>query len=319
MRRGSLYLTVISTIAVTTACASSTEASRDPRLIAGFDPPAPAAGEMRVVAPPVRAIPPGADVTYCTYIENPFTTPVDVVQSLGHQSSSGHHAVLMEVVGTNEPVGASHECTEKDMQTARFLAGGSDAAQDSSFRIPEGIGFRIAPSARLMVQTHWINATDAPIDGQAAFNLKVTKPRAEHQIAQLFTIGNTMFTLPMGLGSTSAECTIQQEMNVFTLGGHMHYYGAHAKVTHTPMGAADAAVLWEYDWSPEYESNPPRTNFTTANPMVYRAGDTLRVECDYDNTSGRPLPFPSEMCIAFSYAYPMTNQIDCMDGVWPTD
>ncbi len=285
-------------------------------LIDGFDPPAPKADELQIVGPAVYGIEPGADITLCSYIDKRIVDETDIVDYQGFQSSiGGHHALLYAVQQQQEA--NTHECTEDDMVNVRYLAGGG--AESPPADLPDGVVFRMPANTQLLVQTHWINATEAPIDGQAAFNLKITKPSADHQVAQLFTIGNTMFTLPMGLGSTSAECIIQQEMNVFTLGGHMHYYGTHAKVTHTPMGAADAAVLWEHDWSPQYESNPPRTQFTTANPMVYRPGDKLAVECDYDNTSGHPLPFPSEMCIAFSYAYPMTNQIDCMDGNWPRD
>jgi hypothetical protein len=134
----------------------------------------------------------------------------------------------------------------------------------------------------------------------------------------LFAVGNTSFSLPTGAGSTEADCIIQDQMNVFSLGGHMHEWGKHAMISLTKVGAAEQ-VLWDYAWSDEYQFNPPRNAYTTEAPLVLAPGDKLHIECSYENNTGGPLPFPREMCIAFSYAYPMTKQINCLDGSWPND
>lgn len=315
MRGWSLAATVISAIAVAPACAPSAEAARDPRLIAGFDPPAPAPGEIRVVAPAIRAIPPGADVTYCTYIENPFPAPVDVVQSLGHQSDSGHHAVLMEVVGATEPVGASHECTEKDMQTARFLAGGSDAAQDSAFRIPDGVGFRITPAARLMVQTHWINATRAPIDGQAVFNVATRPPDDARHQAQLFTALTTRVKIPpRGSGVAETSCTIKSRLQIFNFGGHAHEWGSRVRIERSR--GEGRKVLYDREWLPEYSSRPPFETFEVNAPLVLEKGDVLHLRCEYKNPEEHEIRFPREMCVAFGFYFPARGDIQCADGAW---
>lgn len=291
-------------------CGSSAESP----FIDGFDPPAPADDEIQIIAPAVRGIAPGADLTLCSYIDDRILEETDIVDYQGFQSGVGaHHAILYSV--TNQQAANTHECNEDDMINARYLAGGG--ADSPPADLPTGVVFRMPANTQLLIQTHWINATDKPLDGQAAFNLKITKPKPEHQVAQLFTLGNTMFTLPLGHGSTSAECTVQAKMNVFTLGGHMHEWGKHAKISLTPSASATASVLWESNWSTEYQFNPPRNHYPTEAPLVLTPGDKLHIECDYDNDTGGPLPFPTEMCIGFSYAYPMTEQIDCIDGVWP--
>ncbi len=282
-------------------------------FIDGFDPPAPGPGEIQIVSPAVRDIAPGADVNLCSYLDKRIVDETDIVSYRGFQSDlGGHHVVLYSVMLQEDA--NTHECNEDDMINARYLAGGG--ADSPPALLPEGVVFRMPANTQLMVLTHWINATDATIEGQAAFNLKISDPKPDHQLAQLFTVGNTMFTLPTGEGSVSAECVVQQQMNVFTLSGHMHEWGTHAKISLTPNGQSEK-MLWETNWSKELQFNSPLNQYPKEAPLVLAPGDKLHIDCDYMNDTGGPLPFPREMCIAFQYAYPMTSQIDCMDGIWP--
>ena len=293
------------------ACASDGES----KFIDGFDPPAPAADEIQIVAPAARAIQPGGDLTLCAYVDDRVATDTDVTAYHGYQSSiGGHHVILYSV--QQQQAANVHECTEDDMINARYIAG--SGADSPPAELPEGVVFRIPANTQLMIQTHWINATDVPIDGQGAFNLKVTAPRPEHQTAQLFTVVKTLFEVPVGDGyKTSTECTVEQAMNVFTMGAHMHEWGTHASITHTSSTGAN--MLYDYGWDDNDVFDPPRNNYTTNAPLRLAAGDKIKVDCAYNNTTGAPLPFPSEMCVAWHYAYPLTKEINCTDGNWPRD
>ncbi|MFN0249356.1 MAG: hypothetical protein ACKV2T_20895 [Kofleriaceae bacterium] len=285
-------------------------------LIDGFDPPAPPEGWIQLVAPPVRDIAPGADVTMCAYVDKRIVDETDIVDYHSYQSNVGaHHTILYAV--TQQEEANVHECTEDDMVNSRYLAGGG--ADSPGLVLPENIVFRMPANTQLMIQSHWINATDETIDGQAAFNVKTTSPQPNHQVAQLLTIGPTSFTLPVGEGAVSGECTLGETTNALMVGGHMHEWGTHGRITHTPMAAAEATVLWETAWNEEYQFNPPRSEYTPANPLVLGAGDKIHIDCEYDNDTGGVLPFPREMCFAFAYVYPMDRQIDCLNGVWPTN
>ena len=291
-------------------CGSSGESP----FIDGFDPREPADDEIQIVAPAVKGILPGQDITLCSYIDDRILEETDIIDYQAFQSAVGaHHAILYSV--TQQQAANTHECNEDDMLNARYLAGGG--ADTPPADLPSGVVFRMPANTQLLIQTHWINATDVPIDGQSAFNLKITKPKPEHLTAQLFAIGNTMFTLPLGHGTASSECTVGKKMNVFTLAGHMHEWGKHAKIALTPVASAAESVIWESNWSSEYQFNPPRNNYPTEAPLVLSPGDKLRIDCEYDNDTGAQLPFPSEMCIGFAYGYPMTEQINCLDGSWP--
>lgn len=291
-------------------CASESESP----FIDGFSPPAPASDEIQIVSPAARAIQPGQDITLCAYIDERLATDTDIISYHGFQSRVGGHHVILYAVERAQPANV-HECNEDDMVNARYLAG--TGADSPPAELPPGVVFRIPGNTQLMIQTHWINATDKPIDGQGAFNLKVTAPKPEHELAQLFTTVTTSFTVPVGTGATSTECMVKQRMNVFMLGGHMHEWGTHVKIAHTPMASASANVIYDHGWTAEDVFDPPRNNYPTNNPFILNVGDKIRIDCDYNNTTSAPLPFPSEMCVAFAYGYPLDKQIDCVDGNWP--
>ena len=285
----------------------------DEALIEGFDPPAAAANEVRVFAPLVAEIPGGADLTWCDYVANPFEREVDVVQSRGFQSKFGHHAILMEVAGAEDRLGQSHACTDADMTNARFLAGGSDAA--AQFRIPEGVAFRIKKNSVLMVQTHWINTSAVPTRGQTVFNIGVKEPDGTRQAAQLFAAYTANVTLPpRGPAHASTDCTIKQSMSLFALGGHAHEWGTHVRLSRSRDGKTE--TLYDHDWEPQYQADPPLLYFETKAPLRFEAGDVLHVECDYQNVTDAEIRFPREMCVGMGFYFPGTADIQCGDGHW---
>lgn len=304
-------------IACVVACGGSGSGSGsadDPGLIPGFHPPAPIAGEQRIDAPVVRGIPGGGDVTYCTYVPNPWDHEVDVVQSLGFQSKFGHHAILMDVAGSDDAqINVPHLCTDADMNAARFLAGGSDTAQN--IVIPDGVAFRIAPGRTLMVQSHWINTSARVVDGQAVFNVATREPSPDRQPAQLFTSYTVNVQIPAHAAAhASTECTIQKDLQFFNFGGHAHEWGTHVHVERERGGVTD--TLYDQDWQPAFQSAPPLETFPVDAPLVLKKGDVLRVSCDYQSTVANDVRFPREMCVAFGFYFPATADLQCADGVW---
>jgi hypothetical protein len=298
-------------LAALPSCSSSSSSTSedDANLIEGFHPPAAEEGQIRVFAPIVENIEPGADLTWCTYIANPFGGEVDVVQSRGYQSKSGHHALLMEVPGAEERLGQSHACTDADMTDARFLAGGSDGA--AQFKIPDGVGFRIKPASVLMVQSHWINTGSAPLRGQTVFNVKVAQPVATRQSAQLFAAFTLGVKLPArGPSKAHAECTVEQDLQFFAIGGHAHEYGKHVRLS------VGDKTIYDQDWQPHFQSDPPLTYFEVDKPFVLHKGEVLNVDCDYVNTTDEEIRFPREMCVGEGFYFPGDADIHCGDGQW---
>ncbi|MBS2015072.1 MAG: hypothetical protein JST00_19430 [Deltaproteobacteria bacterium] len=300
-----------------TACSSEEQepagGGADTALIEGFHPPAPGANDLRMFAPLVQ-VEPGADVTWCDYVANPFDREVDVVQSRGYQSKFGHHAILMEVPGSESRLGQSHECTDADMTNARFLAGGSDAA--AQFKIPEGVGFRIKPGAVLMVQTHWINTTEKRATGQTIFDISAKEPIPSRQTAQLFAAFTTKVSVPpRGSSKAQASCTIEQDMKLFALGGHAHEWGSNVRLRVSRKNQT-TETLYDKPWEPTFQADPPLNYYDIAAPLELHTGDVLTVDCDYKNTTDAEIGFPREMCVGIGFYFPGTADIQCGDGFW---
>jgi len=304
------------------ACSSSKEEGGTPtqstQYVEGFSPPAAGQDEVQVVSPIYPSIQPGRDVTYCSYVTNPFDHDVDVIASIGVQSKPGHHAILYDVGNAGTP-GDTHECTDNDMNRARLIGGAVDSAQN--FPIPEGIGLQVKARTTLLIQTHWINAGSKAFDGQAVFNMKVKPHDGSRKPAQSFTAYATKFEIgPHGPGSAVTECKVEEDLTMFLLAGHEHEWGSHVTIERVPGGGKDspATRLLDVAWQPEFQTNPPRNSYTLDAPLVFKKGDIFRVRCEWNNTTDQPLTFPQEMCVGFGMYYPATRDIDCGDGRWGT-
>ncbi len=294
------------------ACATETAAPSVP-LIDGFHPDAPGPDGIQFVIPAIRAIPPGADQTMCTYLDYRSDRELDIYDYTGFQSSAGSHHTILYAVDNTAP-SDTHICNEDDMINARYLAGGG--ADSPGVKLPDGIVIRLPKQTQIMIQTHWINATDLPIDGQAAFNINVEDPKPTNVNAQLFVNTTTMMQLAPGAGAARATCTAGQDMNFFMIGGHAHEWGTHVSLTLTPSGGT-SKMIYDTPWGAEFQFNPPRNEYTKDAPFTIHAGDKLTVDCTYNNDTGSMIQFPREMCVAFGYFFPATQEIDCVDGNWP--
>ena len=295
---------------VLAGCASDSSSSVE--LIKGFDPPKPGPNGIQLVIPPIHDIPAGGDVTYCTYLDYRTPKDLDITDYKGYQSPLGaHHTILYAV--SNSQKANTHICNEDDMINARYLAGGG--AESPPAVLPPGIVLRMQANAQLMIQTHWINSTDAAIDGQAAFDVNVENADPSHVTANLFTVPGTMFDLKPGDGEAQVSCTVQQDMNFFLMGGHEHEWGTHVTMWVTPAGGAQQ-MIYDTPWQASYQFNPPRNQYTKDAPFTMHTGDTLSVDCKYFNDTQSDIVFPREMCVGWGYYFPADKEIDCTDGIW---
>ena len=286
-----------------------------PTRPAGFEPPPLASGETEYDSPIIPAIAPGSDITYCSYLDTTIADETDVVHYRVYGSLTSHHAILY-AAKQSRPVD-THVCTEDDMVNGRFLAGGG-AEGVSNIDIPDGLAFRIPANTQLMIQTHWINATQSAVDGQAVAYLTEVPSSPSRQTMDLFDVVNTSFTLPAGkVTSATSTCTMKKDLNIFALAGHMHEFGQHFDFQVADAAGANAQMLWSKDWQPAYSSAPPYTIYGAAQPLVLKAGQQVSVTCTWNNSTGNDIGFPREMCVGTSFYFPATDgEIDCIEGHW---
>jgi hypothetical protein len=291
-----------------------TEDDRAPVDPDGFPPVA--AGYTRFVAPVVEDIEPGVDATYCQYITEPFQEDTDIVDFTGWQSVGGHHLVLY-ATSTHAPVGTSRECNDSDMVSVHFLGGvGGEGVARLGALLPEGATFRIPKGYALMANVHYLNASSTPIDGKGFIDMKLASADPMAKVATLFVnVDQNISVPPHQSGSLDAKCVVQEEMELYMLGNHLHEHG---KSIFSEVIRTDGTTeLLKQDdvWTKEMTFNPPIALWDADKPLKFNVGDTVHTHCEWNNPTSDELTFPTEMCVTFGL-FIGGAQLNCVDGVW---
>jgi len=289
-----------------------TACSADSVLLGGFEPPPPGEGEVQYLSPIVRDIQPGDDRIICSYLDAYIDDDRDVARIAGYQTLGSHHTVLYTSTLAQQP--NTHDCKDEEMVFFSMVGQtGGDAALTQEGKLPDGLVRRLHAGTQLVLQTHWINATDEAFDGQAAFNVKYEPVSATKTPTDFMAVMNTSFDVTPGTSRANVQCTFKDSVNVWQLAPHMHDLGTHVRIAYTPVGGSER-VMFDVDWKKEWSFNPQFMYFEQ--PMQVVPGDKLTVDCEWSNPGSETIRFPSEMCGAIAQFYPSTNQLICFNGDW---
>ena len=171
-----------------------------------------------------------------------------------------------------------------------------------------------------MMNLHYINTGLEPASGEAYIDLKLVEIDPQRPIAALFLNFNSAFMVPPAEQvDSSADCVAGSDVNLVMLSNHMHEYGTHAS---TQVFRQDGTIEMLHDdptWTEDMANNPTFTKWTAENPFVLHAGDTIRTNCSWSNTTAKTLGFPREMCIGVGFALASGDAPKapaCFNGTW---
>jgi hypothetical protein len=296
--------TLAVSMVVTAACAGS-----------GDDDDVVADGYVRL-EPPVITLEAGESGQWVQYVADPFDQDMDVVDIVGHQGVGGHHAVLYSSPNV-EAIGTTREWQKVDQLVDRFLGGlGGEGAEEIA--LPEGAVFRVPAGQALYINTHYLNATDAPIEGWSRLDVKF-EPADQSRIAVgLFTNVTLGFEATPGFSEATTTCTVERDIDLVMFTNHMHEWGLAARTTLLPPGADTDAEpqmikddpMWNYEWA----TNPNFERYSVAAPFRLASGSQITTSCSWDNTTGESLRFPDEMCLFLSFHIDGSGDVSCVDG-----
>ena len=314
-----LSLTLLVSLAACGGDMSATSIDMTPSpFIEGFAPAPVASGYTRYITPIIKDIPAGTDVLHCEWLQAPLDHDTYVSALTEQQSKGGHHIVLYGNK-VNETVGTSRECTSSDMLSITFVgAGGGEGTNTKEGALPPGVVFLLPKGMSLMSNTHYINATQAPIDGQGVVDVKYVDFTAGDQIANLFANVGFNFTIPAQKTSTyDVVCPMQADVAFFQFANHMHTWGTAVDTDLVHLDGTIEQIIADSPWLPEEQFNFRFQTWPIATPKVIRKGETLRTHCTWRNTTGKDMTFPQEMCAGFGYFLsPTPSAPTCVDGAW---
>jgi hypothetical protein len=266
----------------------------DPNILPNLHVPPPPANGIQVITPIVRGIAPGTDLEMCTWTDKVLEHQTDVRKTASVQTEPGHHVVVYYTT-QKQPAGTSRPCTDTDMTTFRFLSGtGGDGISSEA---PGDLVFRIPAGAQVVINHHYLNATDETLDAQSAINIDFADPGGTYRPSGSMAYIDTAMMIPTGQSAVEFTCTLTKAFKTWLLIPHMHQWGKHINVDITQSGATSRA--FDTDWNPSFAFHPPQMQLPLEAPLSLAAGDQVKVHCDYDNDTGNPIYFGLEMCITF--------------------
>ncbi|MCC6999372.1 MAG: hypothetical protein IT370_32470 [Deltaproteobacteria bacterium] len=288
--------------------------SEEPERLDTLPPVTAKAGGLTLLTPIVRGIPVGKDATYCTFTDVITKDKLLLHNTGGAQSPGGHHAILFYTPVPEAP--RTIPCEAADMERFRQVIGGTGGEGTAVWEPTPNVAAEIPAGVQLIVQHHWINYTDKPLDAQAVIVTEPAEMRADTVLAGATAVVATNFRIPaMGQFQGVSECEFKQRKRYLMGLPHQHEWGKHVKVELVRAGGATETII-DTDFEPSMVFEPPVTDFERKGArLTVEPGDKIRLSCDWKNTNAEPLEFPREMCVFFGYSDDGETAY-CTNGEW---
>jgi hypothetical protein len=254
-------------------------------------------GEWKTLIARDWTLAPGTEQYRCSIItvtEDTYITGFRAIDPIG----THHTVVTVQDSGTN----GDFNCDPGTLADEMIFASGVGT---DNLEFPEGVAFKVEAGRKILLNLHLYNLGDAAINGNSGTEIK-TIPAAEvQQEAEVTFAGTFVISLPPNTeSSATGRCNFTQDATVMTIWPHMHQLGTHMKVVHE--AAAGDVVLHDKAYSFDEQVN---YNIT---PTMVKAGESVRAECTWNNTTGSTVIFgdssDKEMCFAGLYRYPRSGE-----------
>jgi hypothetical protein len=289
------------------ACSSSDDGSPPPST------DGPPEGYVRFETPPM-SIGPGETKQYVHWVHAAFDHDQDIVDVVGAQGPGGHHAILY-TTREIQPVGTTREFANADQADIQFV-GGLGGEGGAGVKLPAGVVFRVPAGRGLLVQTHYFNAGDTPIEGRSHLDVKFAEPAPTDVVARFFASALPGVMVAPHLDSTlDTSCVLAHDLPMLMFSNHMHELGVSIRTSLTLADGSVQVLKDDPSWNPEWIFNPDYTMASVASPTVLPAGSTLTTTCAWHNPTDEVWADPDEMCVFFGF-FLGDKDVVCAGGHW---
>jgi len=297
---------MLKSIALTTvllgACGSPAEESPPDADPGSPDFPAPPDGEgIQLHASATIAA--GHEEIACRYVVLPDQA-LEIARFAHHYTPGSHHMLLYPTNLTPDQVDDSEtfDCTGRgDLHQTGVAYGGAEP--DGELTYPDGIGMRLPAHAVMLLETHYLNATNEPVDADVRINLWYATQPIEVEAGTLFFYDWHILVPPApGQASATMRCHLPQDISLLYATSHMHRRGVAFDSQLLRDGTDPLPLHQSDDWAA-----PTPSVFWP--PLELAAGDTVEFRCDYRNDLPNPVvegesAATNEMCIFIGGYWP---------------
>jgi hypothetical protein len=213
-----------------------------------------------------------------------------------------HHTLLSVNEEPTAPDGIA-VCGANDNGHVTLL--GSGVGENySSGPLPDGVAYKIPKGAQINLNLHLFNTQDGTLKGVSGVKVRTTTADKVKEFAQVTLAGSVALSIPVGESTSKGTCTLVSDATLFAVSPHMHQLGTHLKAVAKPAGSEPVTL---YDGP--YDFNEQRQY--PADMLKLKAGDTVDVECTYENTTAQTVMFGEssldEMCFIGLYRFPLSE------------
>jgi len=263
-------------------------------------------------------VPPHQELHTCQLATLPNTGDVEAI-SFSHEYSPGSHHFLviqtdLDAIPTD--LAGQYDCTFGNEPIMRHARGVLYGAQTpiGHFPLPSGVGFRFKARQVVILQAHYLNGTDTPIEAVLHFGIDTGNPEDIHQQAgYMFFYDPFIYVPPGGVAASGISCNVPSDINIISASSHYHQRGTGMRVWMDERGIpADQPFYETHDWQHSLDFH---------GPFQVPAGSRLRFQCDYANTDTTavfegPNAKTSEMCVLGGLYYPkLSGSFDNCDSL----
>lgn len=249
----------------------------------------------------------GSEDHVCVVLALNNPSPIWVNALTATMSPGGHHLVLERMPADSQLTEAPFPCdaTGGLDETRLFIA----LQPTSAVTLPSGVAYRLEANQHLIVQLHYLNATDAPLNVRGEVELAEADSNvAWIEAASVFTGTFAIELRPHQVGRAQVDAIIGfnpapagKQRHVFALSTHTHHLSTRTSIHRIDAAGEYGALLYEsVSWA-----EPPLTMFVPV--LTLQPSERLRLTCDYLNPSDRVVKFGAkaddEMCMLWAHVY----------------
>jgi hypothetical protein len=246
----------------------------------------------------------GTEDYFCARKTLTETVYVTAFRSLVADDPAVHHGFLSVTAPGGdasmlEPDGVTR-CTGATLGTVA-IAG--SAPGFNGMDLPEGVAVKIDAGAQLLFNVHLYNTTTEGATGTTGMEVVTVSPDEVQQVAEILIAGKLpSLMVPPGESTHTGTCTLPGETTIFAAAPHMHKLGTYLSARALPASGEPLMLL---DGPYSFEDQ----GFSVLQaPIHLQTGDTIEVNCTYQNPFEATIPFgqssDQEMCMAGLFLYP---------------
>lgn len=265
------------------------------------------------------SIPAGVEGEWCQFVVAP-AAPMRVQRDEVRFTEGSHHFLLYETsypaiptqTDDGRPVDTSgvFDCSSgpTDGWSVTKLVGGSQNGEgDSMLAFPAGVAMPVRGGAVLLMNAHYVNATDRTLTPEVRINLW-TADDAPIDGDILFLYNPVIKVPAMGAARARWQCPVHRDISLANVQSHMHRRGVGYAAS-----IAGQAPFYEND---RWERVPVRV-FDP--PLAIAAGSAFDYHCDFDHGEDRTVyqgtRSTDEMCMLIGSYWPADPRIsNCLDA-----